>query len=97
MLEAVLARSLKGADLLSHVTVASNRIHWDANTRRIAGFGEPLFHVFNKRASALDARQLAPLSQRHNVVLLGDSLGDLNMSEGLKHKVHVRVCVCVCV
>lgn len=95
MLEAVLARSLEGANPLSHVTVASNRIHWDATTRRIAGFGEPLFHVFNKRASALGARQLAPLSQRHNVLLLGDSLGDLNMSEGLQHKVYVRVSVSV--
>jgi len=48
VLEAVLARALGGGALPPHVTIASNRIHWDADTRRISGFREPLFHVFNK-------------------------------------------------
>lgn len=53
----------------------------------LVGFSEPVFHVFNKRAaSVLDTSPYfhqTDYKERKNVVLVGDSLGDLHMSDGL--------------
>lgn len=53
----------------------------------LVGFSSPSYHVFNKKA--LFAKDTSPffathdLHQRHNLLLLGDSLGDTGMCEGL--------------
>ena len=41
-------------------------------------------HVFNKNSHAIEnAEYFDTIKQRHNVILLGDSLGDLDIAEGL--------------
>lgn len=89
VLEEVLRRAV--GSIPSHVDVASNRILFDAHGR-ITGFGHPVFHVFNKRACALkqgSGHILDKIRGRDNVVLIGDSLGDLNMSVGLEGTVNI--------
>jgi len=54
---------------------------------QLIGFSTPSIHVFNKKASSFLETpffQLTDESDRDNVILIGDSLGDLLMSEGLK-------------
>jgi cytosolic 5'-nucleotidase 3 len=93
VLEEVLRIELGLGVLPRHVSVASNRIIFD-KTGGIQGFTEPLFHVFNKRASALEVcepNSLDELQDRTNVLLFGDSLGDLNMSQGLTQSNIIKV------
>lgn len=53
----------------------------------LVGFSSPSYHVFNKKA--IYAKDISPffkekdLGHRQNLLLLGDSLGDASMCEGL--------------
>lgn len=50
----------------------------------LRAFKGQLIHTFNKREGALShAAGVSALRGRHNVLLLGDSLGDLTMSDGV--------------
>ena len=52
-------------------------------------FGLQLIHSLNKNASALietDFWKQCQLEKRHNILLLGDSLGDSDMANGLSFK-----------
>lgn len=50
----------------------------------LVGFKGETIHVFNKNTHALsNASYFDSLRHRHNVILLGDSLGDLDIIEGL--------------
>ena len=61
----------------------------------LTDFEQPLIHVFNKRAatyrnsSAFFAQD--DLQNRRNLLLLGDSLGDVNMSDGLDFDCCIRI------
>uniref|UniRef100_A0A1I8HSP0 5'-nucleotidase n=1 Tax=Macrostomum lignano TaxID=282301 RepID=A0A1I8HSP0_9PLAT len=53
----------------------------------LRGFSEPLIHTFNKRFSAFasseaSANDLVGATDRRHVLLMGDTMGDLRMSEG---------------
>lgn len=63
--------------------IVSNHMSFDASGRLVA-FSEPLLHMFNKTAAFLpeDALQLASRASR--CLVMGDSMGDSTMSEGLK-------------
>ncbi len=56
---------------------------------------EPLLHVFNKKATSFHS--ISPffkrddLLQRKNLLLIGDSLGDLTMSEGIPHENIIKI------
>lgn len=53
---------------------------------RLTGFTSPSYHVFNKTASSAlhnSFFQHHDLEHRKNLILLGDSLGDVTMSDGL--------------
>lgn len=53
----------------------------------LIGFKGQNIHVFNKNTHAVEnASYFETIKERHNVVLLGDSLGDLDISEGIPHK-----------
>lgn len=70
----------------NHVHVISNRCLFDEQGT-VTGFEQPLLHVFNKRSSAyLNSSffQVPDIAQRDCLLLLGDSLGDISMSEGMK-------------
>lgn len=47
----------------------------------LQAFKGPLIHSFNKREGAVS--HVAELQGRPNVLLLGDSLGDLTMADGV--------------
>jgi cytosolic 5'-nucleotidase 3 len=64
--------------------VVSNRCIFDNGI--LSGFDSPIYHVFNKRGDSFkDEKYFSEynLENRPNMVLLGDSLGDLSMAEGL--------------
>ena len=49
----------------------------------MVGFENELIHVFNKNENAIhDSDYFKKLEGRDNVILLGDSLGDLKMADG---------------
>jgi len=48
----------------------------------VKGLKDPMIHMFNKSENSVHDPEL---EQRHNVVLLGDSLGDLRMADGVKN------------
>jgi len=71
--------------LLPNVEIISNFMIFDDVTQRLVGFKEPLIHMFNKDESAFHddhTDYFDKMRHRHNVILLGDCLGDANMSHG---------------
>lgn len=50
----------------------------------LVGFKGGNIHVFNKNTHAIEnSSYFENIRQRHNVILLGDSLGDLDIAEGI--------------
>ncbi|CAM9271226.1 unnamed protein product [Pylaiella littoralis] len=71
--------------LPSTCSVISNRMAFDSDGA-MTGFVGETFHVFNKHASSAAVKpyfETEKMTCRKNVLLLGDSLGDLNMAKGL--------------
>ncbi|KAG7492280.1 hypothetical protein MATL_G00012800 [Megalops atlanticus] len=66
-----------------NIRVFSNYMDFDENGILCAFKGQ-LIHTYNKREGALlNAGHFQELQDRHNVLLLGDSLGDLTMADGV--------------
>ncbi|CAM9280856.1 unnamed protein product [Chrysoparadoxa australica] len=66
--------------------VISNRMVFSEEGNLVA-FAKQVFHVFNKHAKGVLHEpyfQSEEVKRRGNVLLLGDSLGDLHMSEGME-------------
>jgi 5'-nucleotidase len=69
-----------------HLHVISNRCIYHEDNEQVQGFVQPLLHVFNKRSSAYlhtDYFKVPDLPKRQCLLLLGDSLGDITMAEGM--------------
>jgi len=66
-----------------NIYFVTNQFEWDAAGRVIAA-KEPVIHSMNKDETVLAElpRVFAAIKDRKNVILLGDSLGDLGMIEG---------------
>jgi 5'-nucleotidase len=71
-----------------NVHVVSNRLSMDEQGV-IVGFKDPLIHVFNKNEVAVShdtgANWFKSVAHRKNMILLGDSPGDIGMATGLKN------------
>ncbi|CEG47623.1 had family ie [Plasmopara halstedii] len=68
-----------------NVHVISNVMSFDEHDK-VIGFDGTLIHSLNKSASAIletDFWKQCQLEKRRNIILLGDSLGDSNMADGL--------------
>lgn len=77
--------------LPTHSAIVSNWMRFDGGGT-LADWTEPLIHMFNKDDSHLRASPLLPeLARRRHVLLVGDSLGDATMADGMPHDVVVRV------
>lgn len=76
--------------LLPNVRVIGNRLRYASTgdgARQVVGFEPPLIHTLNKNEAAaahFGAGTWEALQHRPHVLLLGDSLGDLHMSNGVR-------------
>ncbi|XP_032358961.1 7-methylguanosine phosphate-specific 5'-nucleotidase isoform X1 [Etheostoma spectabile] len=74
---------------LPNVHIISNYMDFD-ETGVLRAFKGQLIHTFNKREGALShAAGLRELHGRPNVLLLGDSLGDLTMADGVSEQQNI--------
>ncbi|XP_044254888.1 cytosolic 5'-nucleotidase 3 [Tribolium madens] len=74
---------------LPNVKVISNFLKYD-ESGTIEGFTGPLIHVLNKNEFAIKNTEYFDLvKNRNNVILLGDSLGDAKMADGMAHANYV--------
>ncbi|XP_078385619.1 cytosolic 5'-nucleotidase 3-like [Cetorhinus maximus] len=72
-----------------NVTVVSNFMDFDENGVQ-KGFKGEIIHIYNKREGALrNTEHFQQLVGRSNIVLLGDSLGDLSMADGVQNQENI--------
>ncbi|GMT08032.1 hypothetical protein PENTCL1PPCAC_30206, partial [Pristionchus entomophagus] len=60
----------------------SNIMAYD-DKNAVSGFREPLIHTFNKNGA--EEHFYEEMRQRDNVILKGDSMGDLHMDVGVEN------------
>lgn len=72
--------------MYKNVKIITNEYLWDEEGNAI-GVKKPIIHVFNKDESSINKfpELHENLKHRKNVILLGDSLGDLGMIEGFDY------------
>lgn len=90
----IIEQLLKSQKLLQpHVHVVSNSMSFeDEPPHYCNGFKKPLIHVLNKGEVALKETPFYDLAaDRANAILMGDSLGDIQMGGGLDHKTLLTV------
>lgn len=73
--------------LKENIHIIANFYHFDKEGQ-VLGYKDKIIHTFNKNKREI--RNLN-LKGRKNILLLGDSLGDLGMSEGLEYDTIIRV------
>lgn len=77
--------------LSDNLSFVANDFVWDEEGRA-KEFLEPIIHTFNKSATMLSSFGiLDKVKNRNNVLLLGDSLGDVNMTAGLNHRAELKI------
>ena len=77
--------------LTENVHVISNFLVFDKNGKA-TGYLTPFIHSLNKNEVPIKDSPYYPIvKQRKNVLLLGDTLEDLKMTEGLKHDCIITV------
>ncbi|KAJ3132134.1 5'-nucleotidase, cytosolic III [Physocladia obscura] len=75
----------------NNVHIVSNRMKFDEKDVCI-GFEDPMIHTFNKNEAGVHgAPYQAAIDQRPNIILMGDSLGDLRMKEGVVHSTSLTI------
>lgn len=76
---------------IDDMEIVSNRMEFDDDGYCV-GFHEPLIHVFNKNeASIFKGDHADKIKSKSNVILIGDSLGDVKMADGMKHEVKLTI------
>jgi len=69
-------------DLAPTTRVVSNRMCFN-DEGRLTGFSEPLLHMFNKTAEFVPEDAQPLLESKQHCLILGDSVGDLTMADGI--------------
>ena len=65
--------------------VVSNFLAYDEEGH-VTGLEGEIIHVYNKNENSIhDSDYFKVLQSKHNVILLGDSLGDLHMADGIEN------------
>ncbi|KAF8786778.1 7-methylguanosine phosphate-specific 5'-nucleotidase-like isoform X2 [Argiope bruennichi] len=79
----VLKEVLEQRDLMyPNIKIIANFMRFDEKNK-LMGFKGDLIHTFNKNLSSIENKDyFNHLKSRNNVILLGDSLGDLDMAAG---------------
>lgn len=81
----------KEGRLYDNIHIVSNLYEWDKNGNAIA-IKEPIIHSFNKSETSLHGLPFFSLIEnRKNVLLLGDSIGDIGMSRGFDYKNLIKI------
>lgn len=77
----------KHGKLYDNFHIITNLYKWDKKGNAI-GINKPIIHVFNKDETSVKDHPLIyrEVKERKNVLLLGDSLGDLGMVEGFNYE-----------
>jgi len=77
--------------LTENVHIISNVIIWDEEGK-MKGVCEPIIHTFNKDEALLQNSCFFPkIEKRKNIILIGDSLGDVNMAMGFAYNNIIRI------
>ena len=77
--------------LYDNMEIVSNKLEWDDDGFAI-GIKEPIIHVFNKgEISIQNFPAFDKIRGKENVILLGDSLGDVDMAEGFDYKEIIKI------
>nr|KAJ3420753.1 hypothetical protein HK105_005285 [Polyrhizophydium stewartii] len=73
-----------------NVEIVSNKMRFENGVA--VAFEEPLIHTFNKNEAAVaHTPHHAKIESRHNVILMGDSLGDLRMGDNINPKTKLTI------
>jgi len=81
----------KQGKLYDNISIISNSYEWDSDGNAI-GVKEPIIHVMNKDETAIkDYEAFELIKDRKNVLLLGDSLGDLGMITGFEYDNLIKI------
>ncbi|KAK2186852.1 hypothetical protein NP493_186g00009 [Ridgeia piscesae] len=68
--------------MYSNIKIVSNYMDFD-NEGTLIGFKGDIIHIFNKNEGAIHRSDyFLDLAHRENIILLGDSMGDLRMADG---------------
>jgi len=74
-----------------HLHLISNFFIFD-ESGRATGFKDEIIHSFNKTEALIEGKPYAAaVKERRNAVLLGDTLGDIHMADGLRHDTILRI------
>ena len=77
--------------LLPNIHIISNFFKWDSNGNAIE-VKKPIIHVLNKGETAIKQYPIFNLiKNRKNIILLGDSLGDIDMANGISHETIIKI------
>tara|TARA_Y100000310_G_C20597418_1_gene771228 strand:- start:405 stop:1250 length:846 start_codon:yes stop_codon:yes gene_type:complete len=77
--------------MYDNIHIITNSMLYDDNGDAI-GIREPVIHSMNKGEIALEGMPIRDeLENRKNVLLLGDSLGDLNMTKGFEYDNIIKI------
>ncbi|KAG4104688.1 5'-nucleotidase, cytosolic III [Neocallimastix lanati (nom. inval.)] len=84
----VIQETLHQSNLLfDNMNVVSNKMAFNEETGICDRFVGPLFHVLNKDNFGLEGTPYEKLLEnRSNVIICGDSLGDIKMADGVEHE-----------
>jgi len=75
----------KNEDYYNQISIISNFFRYDEEGN-VLGYKGEIIHTFNKGEVAIsEDPHFENVADRKNVILLGDSLGDLSMADGLEH------------
>jgi len=77
--------------ITNNVHIISNFLKFD-DEGNVIGYSDKLIHVYSKNEVEIkDTPYYQEVAKRKNVILLGDSLGDLGMTEGMEHDTTIRI------
>lgn len=77
--------------LHKNIHIVSNSYEWDENGNAI-GYKKPIIHAMNKDETAIqDFPFFDEIKNRKNVLLLGDSLGDVGMIQGFDYDNLIKI------
>ncbi len=74
-----------------NIEIISNEFEWDEKGFAV-GYKEPIVHVFNKDETTIQNFPIFDkVRGKPNIVLIGDSLGDVKMAEGFDYEEIIKI------